>query len=461
MSLAAVSSAQHQDLREKPAIWATGEQKKPDSSSLLSVFKQGKVSGHFRYFFSSTINKGSLSDYYAHAVGGGLRYETGIFHGFSGAISGFYIFNLGSSDLSARDPQTGAVNRYEAGLFDITDPAGSKEINRLEEFHIRYRNKNLKLTFGRQLLNTPFINLQDGRMRPTAAEAMVIEYNIGPRHEFFASWIYGMAPRSTSKWYQLGESVGLYPVGVNRQGSKSEYAGNTSSKGALMTHYKFTLNKSLSADLWNMWAENLMNTALIQIEGERPAGGVMLFYGIQTSWQTKAGNGGNAVSEKAYNDNGGSVFTAGLKAGVKTAKYNVSINLNRISAGGRFLMPREWGRDFFYTFMPRERNEGFGDVWAIALKTSAELSQTTVFRLEAGSFSLPDVRNFALNKYGMPSYIQLNADLRHRFSGFLQGMEAQLLYVYKFSAGNTYGDNRYLINKADMGLVNLVVNYRF
>jgi hypothetical protein len=25
-------------------------------------------------------------------------------------------------------------------------------------------------------------------------------------------------------------------------------------------------------------------------------------------------------------------------------------------------MPREWGRDPFYTFMPRERNEGYGDV---------------------------------------------------------------------------------------------------
>ena len=27
-----------------------------------------------------------------------------------------------------------------------------------------------------------------------------------------------------------------------------------------------------------------------------------------------------------------------------------------------FLMPREWGREPFYTFLPRERNEGLGGV---------------------------------------------------------------------------------------------------
>jgi ribonucleoside-diphosphate reductase alpha chain len=32
-------------------------------------------------------------------------------------------------------------------------------------------------------------------------------------------------------------------------------------------------------------------------------------------------------------------------------------------------MPREWGRDPFYTFLMGERNEGLGDVYAFALKS--------------------------------------------------------------------------------------------
>jgi len=458
---ALVSAAQHQDLREKPAIWNTGEPKPTDSTSLLSAFKSGKVSGHFRYFYSSTANQGSLTDYYAHALGGGLRFESGNFHGFSGAISGFYIFNLGSSDLQARDTETGALNRYEAGLFDITDPGQTREINRLEEFFIRYKKEGLKLTFGRQLMNTPFINLQDGRMRPTAAQGLVVDYSFAKNQQLMLSWIYGMAPRGTGRWYSLEESIGIYPVGVNRNGNKSEYAGNTSSQGALLANYKITSGAGLSIDIWNMWLENVMNTALIQIDGERKSGIFKIQYGVQGSWQIKSGNGGNPLPQMSFYDNTKPVYTAGFKVGMKTQKYTVTLNGNRISTGGRFLMPREWGRDFFYTFMPRERNEGFGDVWAVVFKTSAELSRSTEIRLDAGNFWLPDVRDYALNKYGMPSYFQLNADLRHKFTGFFQGMEAQLLWVYKWNTGDIYNDKKYLINKADMWLLNVVVNYRF
>jgi hypothetical protein len=35
-------------------------------------------------------------------------------------------------------------------------------------------------------------------------------------------------------------------------------------------------------------------------------------------------------------------------------------------------MPREWGRDPFY-FMPRERNEGYGDVNAIMTKYNTQI----------------------------------------------------------------------------------------
>jgi hypothetical protein len=61
----------------------------------------------------------------------------------------------------------------------------------------------------------------------------------------------------------------------------------------------------------------------------------------------------------------------------------------------------------------------------------------------------------------MPSYFQLNADLKYVFSGMLQGFELYALFVSKFKNGMTYDNPRYIINKVEMNLYNFVLNYKF
>ena len=68
--------AQHQELNEKPGVWKNGEEEQEDTTSILQAFKKGKMHGHFRYFFMATDNASGLTDYYANAAGGGLKYET-------------------------------------------------------------------------------------------------------------------------------------------------------------------------------------------------------------------------------------------------------------------------------------------------------------------------------------------------------------------------------------------------
>jgi hypothetical protein len=125
-------------------------------------------------------------------------------------------------------------------------------------------------------------------------------------------------------------------------------------------------------------------------------------------------------------------------------------------------MPREWGRDAFFTFMPRERNEGYGDLHAINIVGSKIIGKSG-FRtdLSYGHYYLPDVTNTRLNKYGMPSYWQLNADIRYQAKGFFNGIELQLLYVYKGQLGSNFKNNNYVFNKVDMSLYNFVINYHF
>lgn len=456
-----ISFGQHQNIEEKPKIWGNDSNRPEDTTSLLSVFKAGKINGHFRYYHSSIRNKGDLSDYQANAIGGGLRFESGNFHGLNMGLSGFYIFNVGSSDLSKKDVKSGQSNRYEIGLFDVTNPQNLNEINRVEELFIKYTKSNSKIIFGRQLINTPFINLQDGRMRPTAVEGLWIETTLSNKNAIQGGWLYSMAPRSTSKWYSMQSSFGLYPAGINGEGVKSDYLGNINTSGAYILNYEFNSFKNLKINLWDMWVENVMNTSLIQTDWEKKLPHGKLYSGTQITFQSKSGNGGNPDETKTYYSNNKPVIIFGGRMGWKSKKWDYSINVNRIGSSGRYLMPREWGRDHFYTFMPRERNEGFGDVTALVGKATFFPRQSTTLHLSYGYFSLPDVLNFELNKYGMPSYTQLNVDLRQKFSGFLNGFEGQVLWIMKWNQGETYDNPKYVIHKVNMNLLNIVVNFRF
>lgn len=124
-------------------------------------------------------------------------------------------------------------------------------------------------------------------------------------------------------------------------------------------------------------------------------------------------------------------------------------------------MPREWGREPFYTFMPRERNEGFGDLTALTLNTYFKPRKNIKLELSGGYYRLPDVKNFALNKYGMPTYSQLNLGLTYQFTQYLKGLNILLLVVRKDDLGQTYDNDRYIINKVNLTHLNLIVNYNY
>ena len=81
--------------------------------------------------------------------------------------------------------------------------------------------------------------------------------------------------------------------------------------------------------------------------------------------------------------------------------------------------------------------------------------------LAAGYYKLPDVKNYALNKYGLPSYTQINTDFRYTFAKALKGLEAQLLLVAKINGGETYGNSKMVINKVNMFQTNFVLNFHF
>ncbi len=88
--------------------------------------------------------------------------------------------------------------------------------------------------------------------------------------------------------------------------------------------------------------------------------------GAQLFRQDAISDGGNADAKKTYITPGSKSMGASFRIAHEWLRTSFNINYTRITADGRFLMPREWGKEPFYTFIPRERNEGTGDVHALA-----------------------------------------------------------------------------------------------
>ena len=441
----------------------TKGQEKKDTTSILHAFRKGEIKGHLRFFYMNTNNYESLTDYYALAFGGRLKYQTESFKGFQLGIGGSYVWNLSSSELTQPDPTTRIMNRYEIGLFDQTNPSNKKELQRLEDFYVKYHFRKSFLTYGKQNIKTPFINPQDGRMNPTNEQGAWIEINELNKTKIEIGWLSRISPRSTVKWYSGASSVGIYPSGASISGIKSDYKDQIDSKGIAIAGITYSLNEQIKLRLWDHWVENIFNTAYLQGEGEFSIErDRKILVGVQYIHQQPVNDGGNADPAKTYFDPSQKVNIYGVKAGLEFKKTTIRLNYTRITNDGRFLFPREWGREPLFTFLPRERNEGLGDVNAISVNFFKRyFRQKLDAEISAGYYELPDVKNTRLNKYGLPSYYQFNLDLKYSFSGLLGGLNAELLYLYKMRNGNIYEDLRYVIHKTDMQQINLIINYNF
>lgn len=443
-----------------PVSADTAHQEK--ATTLLQAFKKGRTSGHFRYFFMGTENLGKLTDYYANAVGGGLKYETAPLHNIQVGISGFYIFNIGSSDLSKADPLTNQYNRYELSLFDLEDPHNKEDIDRLEELYIKYHTDRMTLTFGKQLVNTPFLNPQDSRMRPTEVEGFFGTIKLNQQWDLESGWIYRISPRSTVKWYSIPESMGVSSMGVNSDGTPGNYSEHVESKGIGLLGANYKPSESLRFKLYDQFSENMFNTAMIQADLSMQPGTSKLLASLQYIRQDVINNGGHENPSLTYFDKNNKVNILGARLGMENHGFHTSLNYTRIFKGGRFTLPREWGTEPLFTYLPRERNEGLGNVNAVMAKVEKNILKDHL-KLEGGygRYYLPSVSDAEHNKYGMPSYQHIMVKGDYKFGGFLEGLDMAVLLVYKDQIGSRIEDPKYVFNKVDMLSYNLIANYHF
>ncbi len=432
-----------------------------DTTGLIHAFRKGSIHGHFRQFFMATDNRNGLSDYHANAIGGGIKYETAAFKGFKLGISGFFIYNILSSDLGKADPATNAHNRYEIGLFDMKDPYNKKNIDRLEELYLAYQFKKNTVTFGKQIINTPFINPQDSRMRPTEVEGLFAQLHPASSIKIESGLLYNISPRGTTEWYPASHSIGIYPQGINRNGTPGNYKNKLHSKGVFLTGLHFQPDTETHVQAWEYVAENIFHTALLQAEKKFPLPKGRWLAAVQYIRQDALHDGGNPNPELTYFDPLNKVNVFGARTGWEREHMQVTLNYTRIAGSGRFTFPREWGTEPLFTYLSRERNEGYGNLHAVSILLKKELPQQHLkTELGYGHYYLPPADDFSLNKYGLPDYNHLKLWADYSFQGTLTGMAIALLYVHK---GVLFEDvpEKQLINKTALSHYSIILNYHF
>lgn len=429
-----------------------------DSVTLFSSFKNGKVSGQLRNFFMATDNDKGLSDYYANAFGGKIAYSSAKFKGFQLVVTQSFIFNLASSDFNQKDPATNASNRYEVALFDVTDVTNKTNLPRLDELYLKYTFKQTAFTLGRQNLNTPFLNTQDGRMMTSSFGGLWISSTI-KKLEVSGGWLISASPRGTTKWYSIENSLGLLSNGINKDGTSAKYLNNIQSIGigVLQVNRKF-------GNYWNVLVsdylvENVFNTAFAQIDFSIPN---KWFGGIQYIHQNGLNDGGNTDPHLAYFEKNGQSNSFGVRFGRKIKQFTLSLNYNHITKDGRFLLPREWGREPLFTFIQRERSEGLGNTHAFVFKTDFMNKHKTIgVKFYSGAFIVPDISDYRLNKYGFSSYWHTDLELKYMPLRKIKNLEISLLIANKMSIGETFNNPKNVINKVNMFNYNLILNYNF
>ncbi|PSL03767.1 outer membrane OprD family porin [Cecembia rubra] len=443
------------DLVEKDSTQVQEEQE-----SLGRTLKSGEIDFHIRSFFMSTLNKGKLSDYATLATGAGIGYTTPEWRGFQARFNGFFTFQVFEYNVRVPDPITGAGNRYELLLYDMNDLSNTNRLDRLEELYLSYRKNRFKFTFGRQKINSPLLNEQDNRMRPNVFGGFSAVYS-GMSTKLTAMWINSVTIRGTVDWYTIEDSYGVYPFGRNLYGEPSDYRGKIKSKGIAMTGLQYH-KSGLTLQGWNYFAENVFNMTFLQSDYVINIGKTRIHTGIQGFHQIPINDGGNPDTQKTYIHPDENASGLGAKIGLFSGRHNVSFNFLGINDKGRFLFPREWGREILYASMSRERFEGAGDMHALVLKYDLITPVKGLFaQFGAGKVNLSEVNDYRTNKYGLPSYYHFSGMLDYRFKDYFEGINLSLLVVNKAPQNREMMTDRLRINRVEMWNINLVMDYRF
>ncbi|RYM35007.1 hypothetical protein ERX46_06440 [Brumimicrobium glaciale] len=434
------------------------------SKGLRDFLKKGELNFLSKTQLMSTVNEGAGNDFFALGTGIGAFYKTPSFHGFQVKAGAFMTFNLAGYNLVNSTTNKWNNTRYEKALYDIKDPSNKYNLGALDELYLAYTFKKLSFKVGRQIHETPLLNKNYNRFRPNIFQGLSAKYE-NKKLTFSAAWFISEAIRGTMNTYSTANSFGVYSEGWNPDGSKNDYHGHIKTLGTGVFGVKYK-HKNTSAikwesQAWNYLGENVFNLTFVQSDFKIKHKKTEFLFGVQGLYQTALNNGGNPNPTHAYILNEESTYAVGGKVGVKfIQQHEISLNYFGISDEGRYLFPREWGREQFYASQTTELFEGYGGLNAYVFRyeySSKNKRHST--KLSAGIIDQPDIQNLRLNKYGLDNYYHFLAQYKHQFGKYFEGLSMRFIVTYKKEMNPGSMTSSQKINKVDMMHFNLTLNY--
>lgn len=433
-----------------------------EARTIKDFFHSGVFGGHVRYYGMATMHESeAIQSRYANAIGARIDYRSAYFHGFQFGLTGLFTFDLLSSRLDNPEFARGLYPKFELQLFDINDPHNTYDMDRLDELYIHYHRSHTDLKAGRMAVESPLINTTDTRMKPYAFQGIWLDMREIPKTTLRLGWLDHMSPRSTVHWYKAGESIGIYGMGRNADGSPSQYADQVQTKGVGVMGLEGKWLPNVHFQAWDYLIENVSNTVMLQAE-RKPQGkhAIGLTAGLQFVHQEQVGNGGNPLAKFKYFADDNLVRIWGGSIGYQWNHQHFSFNYLQSGDEGRFTFPNEWGRENFFVTTARGRTEGLGNAKYVMFKYIVDPLPVLHAELHAGTLLAPDEKEFQWNKYGNVSHDHVVLDVNYHPAKQWEGLSVRLLYVYKHAHDRQLEPGSLFYN-ADFHHFNLITNIVF
>jgi len=225
--------------------------------SIQSWFEEGSVKGNIRYYFIETKkdNPGpSYSSAHSNAVGGTLSYTTASWSGFQTGAT-FMTTNGFALPTSVDTSTIGRDNgvRLEG---DASGKIAQDSFSVLGEAFVKYQYKDLRLLYGRVIIDTPLIHEKDVRMLPTAVQGSFIDYKLDPNITMGVSYLTHFKQRTSDTFVNIVQ----HSLGTETRAVIGDNEGEVIIFDA---EYK---RDNASAKLYNYYADDFMNSFYIDMD---------------------------------------------------------------------------------------------------------------------------------------------------------------------------------------------------
>lgn len=435
-----------------------------DPKTIFQFVSQGQLNGHIRNYFMATVNEGPLRDYWTNASGGTLNYHTASWKGWRIGVQGIFTYNVFGSDLNDKDTLVDKGAKWEKELYDVTRPFEKHDLDRLEELYIEYRWNSSFCRIGKIDINRgPLLLRRDGRMKPFVFRGAWTEFDMGENQRWYIGLIEGVSPRGMTEWYTINEAIGISNNGFQYDGAVADYHEAARSLGFVVAGTKLQMMEGFKAELWNYYFHRLMNISWVQLDYQKND----WFIGAQYVHQFADPHQEQLeISERYYHpDEQANVISTRIGKALGHQGFRLSAAYLHAFDTGRFLFPKELGRENFYVSQPRSWIDGYGDVDVYEIRLALKPQQARRGRL-TGDIRLsrveaPSPDNFAMNKYAKNSYYQSTLMLDYKCGGVFEGLRLTFLYVGRLteaSANLTWEETFYNTN---FHHINVIANIEF